>query len=283
MTINCAGKLVSLENPKVMGIVNLTPDSFFQPSRSPNPDDAVRAVANLLEAGATFLDLGACSTRPGASPVSSEQEISRLLPALRAIVREFPSAVISVDTFRAEVALSAAGEGACMINDVSAGLLDPMMLETVAGLGVPFIMMHMRGTPQDMMDHTDYGNIVREMLLYFSRQIATARDLGISDLILDPGFGFSKTLEQNYEVMRRLSEFQIAELPILVGVSRKSMVRAVTGTDASGALNATTALHMAALMGGAKILRAHDVAQAVECVRIYEALTRGDKVLRAES
>ncbi len=276
MTINCAGRLVSLDKPKIMGIVNLTPDSFFAGSRSREVAEAVRAAVEMLSQGADFLDLGAYSTRPGAADISIDEEKLRLLPAVRAIAREFPDAIVSVDTFRGEVARAAVGEGAAIVNDVSAGHLDPQMMEVVAALRVPYIMMHMRGTPQTMMADTVYGDIVHEMLSYFSGRIHTARSLGISDLILDPGFGFSKTLEQNYRVMQHLPDFAIAGLPILVGVSRKSMVRSVIGTDTDGALNGTTALHMAALQNGAGILRVHDVREAVECVKIYEKLAAAD-------
>ncbi len=273
MTINCAGRLVSLDKPKVMGIVNLTPDSFFPGSRHHNAGQAVQTAGQMLAQGASFLDLGAYSTRPGAAEVSPSEEMSRLIPAVKAIVREFPAALLSVDTFRAEVAKAAVEEGAVMVNDVSAGGLDERMVATVAQLRVPYIMMHMRGTPQTMMSDTQYDDLLRDLLLYFSKRISMARAFGIADLILDPGFGFSKTLDQNYRVMAHLPDLKIAGLPILVGVSRKSMVKAVAGTDAEGALNGTTALHMAALLGGANLLRAHDVAEAVQCVKIFEKLS----------
>ena len=242
MTINCAGRLVSLEKPLVMGIVNLTPDSFFAPSRNQSADTALRNAEIMLAQGAEILDLGGYSTRPGAPDIGVEEEKGRVIPAVSALAREFPDAVISIDTFRADVALSAVGEGASMINDVSAGLLDKAMLETVANLRVPYIMMHMRGNPQTMSAQTHYEDIIGEMLQYFSERIAVARTFGI------------------------------AGLPILAGLSRKSMIRSVTGTNADDALNGTTALHMAALLNGARILRVHDVPEAVECTKLYEKL-----------
>lgn len=272
MTINCKGNLIDLNSPKVMGILNVTPNSFFDGGKYANENSILQQVEKMLAYGATFIDIGAYSSKPNAEFVSENEEISRLLPVIGSVLKNFPETVISVDTFRASVANKAIENGACIVNDISAGSLDENMIQTVANLKVPYIMMHMKGNPQTMQSLTQYENIVKEMLFYFSAKVAQARSLGINDLIVDPGFGFAKTLEQNFEVMNKLELFQMLELPLLVGVSRKSMIYKTLETSAEFALNGTTVLNTIALQKGAKILRVHDVKEAVECVKLYESL-----------
>lgn len=274
MTINCKGRLIDLNEPKVMGILNVTPDSFFDGGRYNNDMAVLRQAESMFADGADFIDIGGYSSRPGASEVAATDEIRRVVPAVKTIVKEFPNAVISVDTFRSGVARAAIESGAAIVNDISAGSLDGNMMETVAALQVPYIMMHMRGNPSTMQTLTDYEDIVKEMVLYFAEKTTTARSFGINDILIDPGFGFAKTLEQNYQVLRRLEDFSILELPLLVGVSRKSMVYKPLGTSAAEALNGTTALHMVALSKGAKILRVHDVKEAVEAVKLFQLAGR---------
>ena len=272
MTINCKGELVDLSSPKVMGILNITPDSFFDGGKYKSDADFLNQTEKMLSEGATFIDVGAYSSRPNAVFVSEEEETKRLTPILVLLVKEFPEIILSIDTFRAEVAKAAIDSGATIINDISAGLLDDKMLQVIADEKVPYIMMHMRGTPQTMTTLTDYEDIVKEMIFYFSKRIAAARSLGINDIIIDPGFGFAKTIEQNYEVLQKLELFQMLELPLLSAISRKSMIYKVLGTNAQEALNGTTFLNTISLMKGAKILRVHDVKEAVECVTLFEKL-----------
>ncbi|MDG1714154.1 dihydropteroate synthase [Lacinutrix sp.] len=269
MTINCKGKLVDLSTPKVMGVLNVTPDSFYDGGFYKDESKIINQVQKMLDDGATFIDVGAYSSKPNADEVSQEEELLRILPTLKLLVKQFPNSIISVDTFRAEVAKQCVDNGAALINDISAGHLDNTMLETIAKLQVPYIMMHMLGTPQTMQEHANYNNILKEVLFYFSERIASARALGIKDLIIDPGFGFAKTLEQNFELLNQLEGFNIADMPLLVGVSRKSMIYKTLNTTADKALNGTTALNMVALQKGAKILRVHDVKEAVECVTLF--------------
>lgn len=274
MTINCKGRLIDLNTPKVMGILNVTPDSFFDGGRYTDDTAILRQAESMLSDGADFIDIGGYSSRSGASEVAETDEIRRVVPAVNTIVKEFPNAVISVDTFRSGVARAAIESGASIVNDISAGSLDGNMMETVAALQVPYIMMHMRGNPSTMQTLTDYEDIVKEMVLYFAEKTTTARSFGINDILIDPGFGFAKTLEQNYQVLRHLEDFSILESPLLVGVSRKSMVYRPLGTSAAEALNGTTALHMVALSKGAKILRVHDVKEAVEAVKLFQLAGR---------
>ena len=269
MTINCKGKLVDLSTPKVMGVLNVTPDSFYDGGFYKDESKIINQVQKMLDDGATFIDVGAYSSKPNADEVSQEEELLRILPTLKLLVKQFPNSIISVDTFRAEVAKQCVENGAALINDISAGHLDNTMLETIAKLQVPYIMMHMLGTPQTMQEHANYNNILKEVLFYFSERIVAARALGIKDLIIDPGFGFAKTLEQNFELLNKLEVFNIADMPLLVGVSRKSMIYKTLNTTADKALNGTTALNMVALQKGAKILRVHDVKEAVECVTLF--------------
>lgn len=269
MTINCKGQLIDLSTPKVMGILNVTPNSFFDGGKYKNESEIRSQVEKMLNDGATFIDIGAYSSKPNADFVSEAEELNRIVPIVNLILEHFPETLISIDTFRSEVAMACIENGAALINDISAGNLDDKMLETIAKYNVPYIMMHMRGTPQTMQTMTNYENIVKEILFYFSEKIAKARSLGINDLILDPGFGFAKTAEQNYEVLQKFDLFSMLELPILAGFSRKSMIYKPLNSNAESALNGTTTLNTIGLIKGAKILRVHDVKEAMECVTLY--------------
>ncbi|PZR19404.1 MAG: dihydropteroate synthase [Flavobacterium psychrophilum] len=268
MFINCKGKLVDLSQPKVMGILNCTPDSFFDGGNYNSDSKFLNQAEKLLADGADFIDIGAYSSKPNAEFVSEEEEINRMVPAVELVMKHFPDTLISVDTFRAAVAKAAVESGAAIVNDIAAGMLDDKMLETVGKLKVPYIMMHMRGTPQTMVKLTQYEDIVGEMLLYFSERIEAARKAGIDDIIVDPGFGFAKTLEQNYEVLNKMELFNMTGLPILAGMSRKSMLYKLLNITPQEALNGTTVLNTIALQKGAKILRVHDVKEAVETIKI---------------
>ena len=272
MTINCKGKLIDLSTPKVMGILNVTPDSFYDGGIYKDEANIINQVQKMLDEGATFIDVGAYSSKPNADEVSQDEELQRILPIIELLVTYFPDIIISVDTFRAEVAKLCIDKGAALINDISAGHLDKNMLQTVAKLNVPYVMMHMRGTPQTMQQQTNYDNILKDILFYFSERIATARAFGVKDIIIDPGFGFAKTLDQNFELLNVLEGFKIADLPLLAGLSRKSMIYKTLKTTPTEALNGTTALNMIALQKGAKILRVHDVKEAVECVSLFNEL-----------
>lgn len=274
MTINCLGQLIDLSTPKVMGILNVTPNSFYDGGQFNSETSILNQVAKMIDEGATFIDLGANSSKPKADFVSEEEEIARLLPVVELILKHFPDTLLSIDTFRSEIARVSLENGAAIINDISAGALEEKMFEIIARYQVPYVMMHMKGTPQTMTSLTQYEDIVKEMLFYFSEKIAKARSYGINDLILDPGFGFAKTLEQNYEVLQKLELFQNVELPILVGISRKSMVYKVLNSSANDALNGTTVLNTIALTKGASILRVHDVKEAVESIKLYERMER---------
>ncbi len=271
--INVKGELLDLSQPKVMGILNLTPDSFYADSRKQTEKDIICRVHQILEEGGTFIDMGAYSSRPDAEDVSPEEEMRRLRQGLEIVQRECPEALVSVDTFRADVAKMCVEEyGAALVNDISAGDLDDHMFPTIAQLKVPYILMHMQGNPQTMQLNPHYDNPVKEVIRYFAEKIEKLRTLGVKDLILDPGFGFGKTLKHNYEILDKLEEFQLFQLPVLVGVSRKSMIYKLLNETPEEALNGTTAVHAIALMKGAKILRVHDVKAAVETVRIFNAL-----------
>ena len=271
MTICCKGELMDLSRPRVMGILNCTPDSFFDGGEYWDPYVAFRQAEAMLKAGADFIDVGGYSSRPGAPDVSEKEELKRVLPVIEGLVAEFPGVCISVDTFRSQVAQEALEAGAAMVNDISAGLRDPDMLPLIAGRQVPYVMMHMKGTPQTMMQHTEYEDLLRDILYYFSERLAAARKLGITDCIVDPGFGFAKTREQNFRLLGALKAFHTLKAPLLVGISRKSMIHKTLDITPGEALNGTTALHMLALQGGAQILRVHDVKEAVECVRLWDA------------
>jgi dihydropteroate synthase len=272
MTINCKGQLIDLASPKVMGILNVTPNSFFDGGKYKTESVILSQVGKMLTDGATFIDVGAYSSKPSAEFVSEKEELNRIVPVVNLILEKFPDSLISIDTFRSEVAKVCLENGAAIINDISAGNLDDKMLETIAKYNVPYIMMHMRGTPQTMQTMTNYDNIVKEMLFYFSERVAKARSYGINDLIIDPGFGFAKTLEQNYEVLQKLELFEMLELPLLAGFSRKSMIYKTLHSTAEEALNGTSVLNTIALTKGAKILRVHDVKEAMECVTLFNKL-----------
>lgn len=273
MFINCKGELIDLSTPKVMGIINITPDSFYSGSRASSDKEILENAEKMLNEGADFLDLGAYSSRPGADHISTEEELQRMLPAVELIGKNFPEAILSIDTFRARIARESIDAGAAMINDISAGKLDEKMLETVAKLQVPYIMMHMKGTPQTMKELNQYDDLLKEVLIYFSKRIKAARDLGMNDIIIDPGFGFAKNIEQNYELFSKLEILREIELPILIGISRKSMIWKKLGISADEALNGTSVLNTLALNKGANILRVHDVKEAVECIKITRELT----------
>ena len=255
-----------------MGILNVTPNSFYDGGKYSDEKSMLSQVEKMLVGGATFIDIGAYSSKPSAALVSEEEEISRLLPIIKLVVKHFPETLISVDTFRANVAKAAIENGACIINDISAGSLDENMIKTVAELQVPYVMMHMKGNPQTMQSLAKYENITKEILFYFSEKVAQARSFGINDLIIDPGFGFAKTVEQNFELMNNLELFQMLELPMLVGISRKSMIYKTLETSADFALNGTTVLNTIALQKGASILRVHDVNEAVETIKLVSQL-----------
>ncbi len=255
-----------------MGILNVTPNSFYDGGKFADDKSMLLQVEKMLTEGANFIDIGAYSSKPSAEFVKEEEEIERLVPIIKSVLKHFPETLISVDTFRANVAKAGIENGACIINDIAAGSLDGNMMKTVAELQVPYIMMHMKGNPQTMQSLAQYENVTKEVLFYFSEKVAQARSLGINDLIIDPGFGFAKTLEQNFEVMNNLELFQMLDLPILVGISRKSMIYKTLDTSAEFALNGTTVLNTIALQKGSNILRVHDVKEAIECVKLHQSL-----------
>ena len=271
--INVNGSLLDLSQPRVMGILNVTPDSFYAGSRTQTEAEIVRRVRQIVSEGAAIIDIGAYSSRPNADNVSSREEMERLRMGLKILFEIQLDAVVSVDTFRADVARMCVEEyGVAIINDIAAGEMDTDMFHTVAALNVPYIMMHMQGTPQSMQQHPHYDNLLKEVFLYFARKVQQLRDLGVKDIILDPGFGFGKTMEHNYELLSHLEEFRIFELPLLVGVSRKSMIYRLLDITPQEALNGTTVLDTICLLKGADILRVHDVKEAVETVRIVQAM-----------
>ena len=271
--INVNGSLLDLSQPRVMGILNVTPDSFYAGSRTQTEAEIVRRVRQIVSEGAAIIDIGAYSSRPNADNVSSREEMERLRMGLKILFEIQPDAVVSVDTFWADVARMCVEEyGVAIINDIAAGEMDTDMFHTVAALNVPYIMMHMQGTPQSMQQHPHYDNLLKEVFLYFARKVQQLRDLGVKDIILDPGFGFGKTMEHNYELLSHLEEFRIFELPLLVGVSRKSMIYRLLDITPQEALNGTTVLDTICLLKGADILRVHDVKEAVETVRIVQAM-----------
>lgn len=270
-TLNVGGRLLSLAQPLVMGIVNVTPDSFYAASRTPSVEQILQRTRRILEEGAAIIDMGAYSSRPGAENVSPQEEMNRLRLGLSAVRKEHPEAIISVDTFRADVARMAVEEfGVQIVNDISGGELDEQMFPTVARLGVPYILMHMRGTPQTMQAEPHYDDLMAEVSLYFAQKIEQLHELGVADIILDPGFGFAKTLNHNYELLNHMQELQTFGLPLLVGVSRKSMIYKLVGGTPFEALNGTSVINTLALLKGANILRVHDVKAAVEVCQIVE-------------
>ncbi|MHA7843936.1 MAG: dihydropteroate synthase [Winogradskyella sp.] len=274
MTINCKGRLIDLSTHKVMGILNVTPDSFYDGGQYKDESSILKQVETMLSEGATFIDIGGYSSRPGADDVSEDEELNRVVPVVKLILKHYPKALISIDTFRSEVAKKSIEAGAAIINDISAGHLDKNMIATVGQLGAPYIMMHMKGSPKTMQQQTDYYDLVKDIISYFAERIVKAHAAKINDIIIDPGFGFAKTLEQNFELLNQMELLQIVDKPILAGVSRKSMIYKTLNTTSENALNGTTALHMVALQKGAKILRVHDVKEAVECVTLHNQLSK---------
>lgn len=272
-TLNLGGRLVSLQKPAIMGILNVTPDSFFDGNRYRNEKEILLQVEKMVTAGTTFVDVGGYSTRPGATEIPETEERKRILGAIRPILKTFPETLISIDTFRSEIAKVATAEGAVMINDISGGALDPKMLETVAQLRVPYILMHMRGNPETMTSQTDYKNLVKEVADYFHQKLNALNSHNIPDIILDPGFGFAKTIAQNFELLNHLEYFQHLDRPLLVGLSRKSMIWKTLESSPEEALNGTTSLHTIALLKGANILRVHDVKEANEVLRLFDQLS----------
>lgn len=271
-TLQIKGRQITLDKPQIMGILNLTPDSFYVGSRVNNAEDILYRASKMIEDGADFLDLGGYSTRPGAVDISIQEEIDRVIPAVEIIRKEFPDILLSIDTFRSKVAKEAILTGADLVNDISAGNLDEEMLEVVAALKVPYIAMHMKGNPQNMKSLASYSDILGEILYYFAEKMDLFRKLGIKDVIIDPGFGFAKTIEQNFFLLKNLKSFEVLGLPLLVGISRKSMIFKTLQTSASEALNGTTALNMFALMQGANLLRVHDVKETKETIKLFEQL-----------
>lgn len=272
MTLNCNGTLISLEHPRILGILNLTPDSFYDGARFQQIDQALCQCEKMLKDGADFIDLGAYSSRPGASEVSVDEELKRLLPTLERLRNEFPKALFSIDTFRAKVAQASIEIGAHMINDISAGNLDTEMLNVVGKHAVPYIAMHMQGQPKTMQNHPHYTDVFTSVMQFFSKKINQCKAAGIVDVIIDPGFGFGKTITHNFALLHRLQYFQQFKVPVLAGVSRKSMIYKTLGTNAKEALNGSTVLHTLALQKNAQLLRVHDVKEAKECIMLLEQL-----------
>ena len=268
-SLNCRGKLINLSTPKIMGILNVTPDSFYNGGKYLIKEEILKKVEQMIEEGASIIDVGAYSSRPGADHISADAEIQRLKIALEAIRANYPDLIVSADTFRSRVASMAVRDYEVdIINDISAGSADENMLNTVAGLNVPYVMMHIKGTPQNMQINPTYDNVVEEIIKYFSEKVQKAKLSGICDIIIDPGFGFGKTLEHNYQILNRLDDFKIFELPVLVGLSRKSMIYKALEATPMGALNGTTVLNTIAIMNGANILRVHDVKEAMETIKL---------------
>ncbi|MFL9483310.1 dihydropteroate synthase [Chitinophagaceae bacterium LWZ2-11] len=272
-TLNCRGRLLTIDRPVVMGIINITPDSFYENSRKPTIDDVLRQTEKMLEEGASIIDIGGQSTRPGSEHLTAEEEIARVAPAITKIMKHFPEAFISIDTYYASVVKASADAGACIANDISGGLLDDNMLPAIASLRMPFVCMHMIGNPQNMQQHAHYENVTKDVLDFFIKRIENCRQAGINDVIIDPGFGFSKTIAHNFRLLKDLSIFKMLEKPLLVGLSRKSTVYKTLGTTPENALNGTTVLNTIGLLNGAHILRVHDVKEAVEVIKLTEAVS----------
>lgn len=269
-TLNCNGRLLFLDEALVMGVLNITPDSFFDGGKYTEEKAILQRTEKMLSEGADIIDVGGYSTRPGAKDISEEEELKRIIPAIKSIAEKFPDSIISADTFRSRVAQAAFENGASIINDISGGTMDATMLKMVAKNGIPYILCHIQGTPQSMQKNPVYKDVVKEILLFFAEKIKQLKESGIKDIIIDPGFGFGKNLEHNYHVLKNLEDFRILELPMMVGFSRKSMVNKVIGTKPENSLNGTTVLNTIALMKGAKILRVHDVKEAKEAVKIWK-------------
>lgn len=272
LTLNCRGRLLSLEQPIVMGILNVTPDSFYDGGKYTREDALLHRAESMLEEGASILDVGGMSSRPGAEIITVEEELKRVIPAVESLLLRFPDSLLSVDTVRSQVAREAVAAGAAIINDISAGRFDKRMYEEAGQMGVPYILMHMQGTPENMQQQPEYEDVVREVLDFFIREVGKLRQAGVKDIVLDPGFGFGKTVAHNYRLLRDMHVFQILDYPILAGLSRKSMINKVLGVAPARALNGTTALNMVALQQGARILRVHDVLPAVETIKLWAQL-----------
>jgi len=273
-TLNCKGRLLVVDKPLVMGIINATPDSFFGGSRFNEVDEIAAQAEKILSDGADIIDVGGQSTRPGSELISADEEIKRIIPAINIIVKKFPAAFISVDTFYSKVAAAAVDAGASIVNDISAGSIDKKIIETVAGLKVPYILMHMKGTPQTMQQNAVYENVTREVLDFFISKTFELKNAGILDIIIDPGFGFAKTIEHNFELLKNLSVFNMLEKPVMLGISRKSTIYKTLGITAEEALNGTTVLNTIGLLNGASILRVHDVKEAKEAVMLFSAMNK---------
>ena len=272
MTINIKGNLLNFSVPKIMGILNVTPDSFFDGGKYSTSDKILKQVEKMINSGADIIDIGGYSSRPGATDIGVDEELKRVIPIVKLIRKQFPSALISIDTFRSKVAYESIITGGDIINDISGGNLDPKMFKTVANLKVPYILMHMKGNPRNMTENSNYHDVTNEICKYFSEKIEEARLEGINDLIIDPGFGFSKTTEQNYELLNNLDFLKQFQKPLLVGVSRKSMIYKILNSTPEKALNGTSILHTVSLLKGADILRTHDVKEAAECIKIIGQL-----------
>ena len=271
-TLNCKGKLLDLSHPIVMGILNVTPDSFYDGGKYVSDTSILEKAAKMLEEGAQIIDIGGMSSRPGAEIISVQEELDRVLPSIEMIMKHYPEAIISIDTIRSAVAKQAVQSGASIINDISAGKFDDQLFQTVADLEVPYILMHMQGKPKDMQENPAYKDIALEVLDFMIAQVGQLRALGVKDICIDPGFGFGKSLDHNYQLLKKMHIFKILELPILAGISRKSMIYKLLNTTPDKALNGTSALHMIALQEGARILRVHDVREAVEVVQLWQQL-----------
>jgi dihydropteroate synthase len=274
LTINCKGKLLGLHQPIVMGVLNVTPDSFYDGGQYQQVDTILRQAEKMLTEGASIIDVGGMSSRPGAEIISEKEELHRVIPTIEHLAKHFPEAIISVDTLRANVAKQAVEAGASIVNDISASSLDAEMYATVAALGVPYVLMHMRGTPKTMQQNIDYQDVTQEVLSFLIQEVGKLRTLGVKDILLDIGFGFGKTVEQNYELLKKMHLFKMLDLPILVGISRKSMIYKVLQTSPKDALNGTSALHIVALQQGAKILRVHDVKEAMQVIQLWQQLEK---------
>lgn len=275
--ITCKGKTIGLEKPIVMGILNVTPDSFFDGGKYERENDILKQAEKMLDEGATILDIGAMSSRPGAVEISEKEELQRLLPAIHSILKEFPETILSIDTYRSGIAKKVIDTGAAIINDISGGQLDDKMFETVGKLQVPYILMHMKGNPQNMQQSPDYEDVTLEIFDWFTLRINELKAAGVKEIILDPGFGFGKTVAHNYELLQKMHVFAIHDLPVLAGISRKSMIYKILENTAQEALNGTSVLHLVALNEGAKILRVHDVKEAKEVIKLWEVLKENKK------
>ena len=274
MTINCAGKLIDLSTPKIMGILNITPDSFYDGGRYNSDKKILNHIEKMINDGAVFIDIGAYSSRPSGVDIDENKELRRIIPVIELVNKKFPEIIISIDTFRSKVAEACLNSGASIINDISASQLDEKMMETIAKYNVPYIIMHMKGNPQNMMDKTNYDDMLQEMIKYFSKKINQAISYKINDIIIDPGFGFAKNIKQNYDLLNHLDLLKILDKPIMVGISRKSMIYKSLDSTPEEALNGTTVLNTVALIKGASILRVHDVKEANECIKLIGSLNK---------